>query len=235
MVIETYNGINVLRDDLLPGGTKSVILPSILDRGKSCYVYASPVYGGMQIALAAYCRSIGKQAVIFCAKRKEPHPNSLRAKAEGGVVYQVPYGYLSHTQKKAREYARDNSGQLIEFGGNYPAAIKAISDRMRMVSARLGREPDTVYCAAGSGTLLRGIISGTVTTRIIAVQVGAEVGNQVGSPLPERVTIKKYHKPFEKESTIKAPFPSCANYDLKGWEYCIRDKPGGMVLFWNVL
>jgi hypothetical protein len=231
MVIETYNGVSVLRDDLLPGGTKSVILPHILDKDKRCYVYASPVYGGMQIALAAYCRSIGKQAVIFCAKRKTPHANSLRVKAEGGVVYQVPYGYLSHTQKKAREYARDNNAQLIEFGGNYPIAIKAISERMRQVSDRLGREPDIIYCTAGSGTLLRGIIAGTNAARIVAVQVGAEVGN----PLPDRVTIKKYHKPFEKESTIKAPFPSCANYDLKGWEYCVRDKPEGLVLFWNVL
>jgi threonine dehydratase len=231
MVIESHSGINVLRDDLLPGGTKSVILPHILEKERWCYVYASPVYGGMQIALASYCKSIGKQAVIFCAKRKVPHGNSLRAKDAGALVYQVPYGYLSHTQKKAREYAQQHNAQLVEFGGNYPIAIKAISERMRQVSARLGREPDVVYCASGSGTLLRGIISGTETARIVSIQVGAEVGN----PLPERVTIKKYHKPFEKESTIKAPFPSCANYDLKGWEYCIRDKPGGMVLFWNVL
>jgi hypothetical protein len=231
MVIETHNGINVLRDDLLPGGTKSVILPFILDPSKSCYVYASPVYGGMQIALAAYCRSIGKQAVIFCAKRKLPHPNSLRVKAEGGIVYQVPYGYLSHTQKKAREYARANNAQLIEFGGNYPISIMVIKERMRKVSQQLGREPDVVYCAAGSGTLLRGIAEGTTRAKIVAVQVGAEVGN----PLPERVTLKKHHRPFEKDSACRAPFPSCANYDLKAWEYCIRDRPSGQVLFWNVL
>jgi hypothetical protein len=231
MVIETHNGINVLRDDLLPGGTKSVILPFILDPGKSSYVYASPVYGGMQMALAAYCRTIGKQAVIFCAKRKQPHANSLRVKAEGGIVYQVPYGYLSHTQKKAREYARANDAQLIEFGGNYPISIMVIKERMRKVSQQLGREPDVVYCAAGSGTLLRGIAEGTTRAKIVAVQVGAEVGN----PLPERVTLKKYHRPFEKDSPCRAPFPSCANYDLKAWEYCIRDQPKGMVLFWNVL
>jgi hypothetical protein len=231
MVIENHNGVYVLRDDLLPGGTKSVLLPFILDPDKNCYVYASPVYGGMQIALAAYCRSIGKQAVIFCAKRKEPHANSLRVKAEGGIVYQVPYGYLSHTQKKAREYAQAYNAQLIEFGGNYPIAIKVISNRMRQVSQQLGSEPDVVYCAVGSGTLLRGIVEGTTRTKIVAIQVGAEVGN----PLPERVILKKYHRSFEKDSTCRAPFPSCTNYDLKAWEYCQRDQPAGTVLFWNVL
>lgn len=231
MVIEIHNGIHVLRDDLLPGGTKSVILPFILEPERSCYVYASPVYGGMQIALASYCKSIGKQAVVFCAKRKHPHANSLRAKAAGAIVYQVPYGYLSHTQKKAREYAQQHNAQLVEFGGDYPIAINAIADRMRKVSEQLGREPDIVYCASGSGTIMRGIAAGTNNARIVAIQVGAEVGN----PLPGRITIKKYHKPFEKESTLNAPFPSCANYDLKAWEYCMRDKPKGSVLFWNVL
>jgi len=235
MVIEQHNGIYVLRDDLLPGGTKSVILPHILERERWCYVYASPVYGGMQIALASYCKSIGKQAVIFCAKRKVPHANSLRAKTAGAIVYQVPYGYLSHTQKKAREYALQHNAQLVEFGGNYPVAIKAISDRMQQVTTRLGCEPDIIYCAAGSGTLLKGIVAGTSSAMIVAVQVGAEVETQVGYPLPSRVMIKKYHKPFEKESTFRAPFPSCANYDLKAWEYCIGDKPKGLVLFWNVL
>jgi cysteine synthase len=231
MVIETHNGINVLRDDLLPGGTKSLILPRILEPGKHFYVYASPVYGGMQIALARYCKSIDKQAVIFCAKRNRPHPNTLRAKAEGAIVFQVPYGYLSHTQKKAQEFVERHSAQIVEFGGNYPNAIGAISERMQEVSAHLGREPDIIYCAAGSGTLLQGIVAGTSTARIVAVQVGAEVFN----PMPDRVTIKKYHKPFEKESNFRAPFPSCANYDLKAWEYCIGDKPKGLVLFWNVL
>lgn len=231
MTIEQHNGVHVLRDDLLPGGTKSIILPKILDPSKDYYVYASPVYGGMQIALAAYCRSIGKQAVIFCAKRKQPHPNSLRAKASGAIIYQVPYGYLSNCQSKARDFVARNNAQLIEFGGNYPAAIQTIACRMRQLIHQMGSEPDEVYCAAGSGTLLRGILAGTTKAKVTAVQIGAQLTVERN----HRLVIVRYNIPFEKECKLKAPFPSCPNYDLKAWDVCMRYKSRGKVLFWNVL
>lgn len=231
MVIEKHNGVTVLRDDLLPGGTKSVFLDMIVDPKKHFIVYASPVYGGMQIALAAYCHRVGKQAVIFCAKRNKPHSNSLKAKEAGAIVYQVPHGYLSHCQKSAKEFSEKNNGQLIKFGGDYPVAIDAIANRMLQVISQLGHEPEEIFCAAGSGTLLKGIIKGTRTSKITAVQVGAELTIQQN----DRVSIVKHHKPFEYESKYKAPFPSCANYDLKAWEACMKLKTSDNVLFWNVL
>ena len=231
MIIENHHNTYVLRDDLLPGGTKSVFMDKILDQSKDCFVYASPVYGGFQIALSAYATSIGKKAAIFCAKRKDPHTNSLKAKAAGGDVYQVPYGYLSNCTAKAREYAAQNNGQLVEFGANYPAAINAIAERMKAVTVELGREPDEIFCAIGSGTLFKGIIKGTETAKITGVMVGADFTEA----LPARCSILKYHKPFAAESKASAPFPSCANYDLKAWEYCQKYRGKGVVLFWNVL
>jgi hypothetical protein len=56
IVIEKHKCVNVLRDDLLPGGTKSILMPSIIGDSLE-YVYASPVYGGFQIALSAYCQT----------------------------------------------------------------------------------------------------------------------------------------------------------------------------------
>ena len=47
----------------------------------------------------------------------------------------------------------------------------------------------------------------------------------------ERLTVIKYHKPFEKESMIKKDFPSCENYDLKAWEYCLKYKKAAKVFF----
>lgn len=230
MIIEKHENINVLRDDLLPGGTKSVFLGKILDLTKDCFVYASPVYGAMQIALSHYCSSIGKQAVIFCAKRKVPHNNSLKAKEAGGIVYQVPYGYLNNCQSKALQYAKDNNGQCLKFGGNYEISTSAIADRMKQVSSKLGFEPDIIYCAVGSGTLLKGIIAGTSNARIFGVMVGTDFKQ----PVPDRVTLIRYEKGFEFESKISSPFPSCKNYDLKAWEYCRKGKHEGNVFFWNV-
>lgn len=230
ITLKKYNGITVLRDDLLTGGTKSRFIESLLDPKYDEYVYASPVYGGFQIALSAVCGKIGKKATIFCAKRKDPHPNSLKCKALGAKVMQVPYGYLSNIQSKARRHCERTGAKYLTFGADYPEANKSIADVMREITKEIG-EPDEVWCAVGSGTLLKGIIEGTDSAKIYGVQVGAEYCGR----LPGRVKIMKYPKPFEKESKAKSPFPSCKNYDLKAWEYCLKNSNGGKVLFWNVM
>ena len=56
ITIEKHKGVNVLRDDLLTGGTKSILMPSIIGDDLE-YVYASPVYGGFQIVTHITCRS----------------------------------------------------------------------------------------------------------------------------------------------------------------------------------
>lgn len=43
-VIEEISGILVVRDDLLPGGTKRRALEKLVEPGRE-YVYASPAYG----------------------------------------------------------------------------------------------------------------------------------------------------------------------------------------------
>ena len=43
-VIQEVNGFLIVRDDLIPGGTKARILPSLLQGAASEYVYASPAY-----------------------------------------------------------------------------------------------------------------------------------------------------------------------------------------------
>ncbi len=67
ITIEQHKGVKVLRDDLLTGGTKSILMPSIIGDDLE-YVYSSPVYGGFQIALSAYCQSVNKKATILWLK-----------------------------------------------------------------------------------------------------------------------------------------------------------------------
>jgi cysteine synthase len=170
IVIEKYenqNGIYVLRDDLLPGGTKSILLDSIIKRGAMppCdvneLVYASPCYGGFQIALSIFCKNNNKKATIFCAERKIRHPNTEICIQNGANVIEVPYGYLSVVEKHAREYLREPrfphtpslqtkgiilgaGGVLaqclaplvplkIEFGANSPENINIIASRAKRV------------------------------------------------------------------------------------------------------
>ena len=190
IIIEKYEnqtGIYVLRDDLLPGGTKSILLDSLLINHHDVneLVYASPCYGGFQIALSIFCKNNNKKATIFCAKRTMRHPNTEICIQNGANVIEVPYGYLSVVEKHAREYLREprfphtpslqTKGIIlgaqclaplvplkIAFGANSPENITIIASRAKRVIESFteiyGKPPDEIWCAVGSGTLISGII-----------------------------------------------------------------------------
>lgn len=230
IIIEKHNGIKVLRDDLLIGGTKSILMPYIVSNEYDEYVYASPVYGGFQIALSAYCQSVNKKATIFCAKRKELHDNTKRCIDFGAEIIQVPYGYLSNVEKHAKDYSFYKKAKKLEFGAKTSQNIEIISNRVKEVIFKIGAEPDEIWCAIGSGTLVESILKATSKSRIYGVQVGANYYNN--NP---RLSILKYPKSFDKISKYKCDFNSMPNYDLKAYEFCVKFKKTENVLFWNVL
>ena len=239
ITIENHHNVFVLRDDLLPGGTKSILIKSIIDStpDKNEFVYASPVYGGFQIALSAYCQNNGKKATIFCAKRNTLHPNTLKCLDYGANVIQVPYGYLTVVEKHARLYCEGKPDvEKIIFGAGTADNQQLITQRTLDVFKQLGKEPDEIWCAVGSGTLISGISAACKTAKIYGVQVGTEFIPPKGS---HNIQMIKYEKPFDKPSKFKAPFPSVANYDLKAYEKCMEhiNKTGPKdkcILFWNV-
>ena len=239
ITIEKHYGISVLRDDLLIGGTKSILMSSINnDVNINEFVYASPVYGGFQIALSAYCHSIGKKATIFCARRKINHSNTIKCMEYGTKIIEVYPGYLTCVEKKAREYCIGKKNvKKIVFGAKTDENIELIANRTRQIIKQLGKEPDEIWIAIGSGTLITGILqSVSENVKVIGVQVGAEF-------IPDReyknLTIIKYPKSFEYESGLKIPFHSMKNYDLKAFETCLEHNKDmnndKLVLFWNVL
>jgi hypothetical protein len=231
-IIKDHYGIKVVRDDLLPGGTKSILLASIDNPEINEFVYASPVYGGFQIAISMYCKSVGKRATIFCAKRNIMHPNTLKCIERGATIIEVPYGYLSVVEKKAREYCADNPAiHKIVFGASTDENKQLIKNRVLAAIKTLGQEPDEIWCAVGSGTLISGILLAvSEKVKVFGVQVGADFKESA-----KNLTIIKYPKSFDKESKLKIEFPSMPNYDLKAFETCLQQRGGGLVLFWNVL
>src|SRR5678815_1458455 len=102
-VVELHDGISIVRDDLLPGGTKRRAIPVFFDSHDE-YVYASPVQGAAQLALAYTAREHHKHATIVCAHRTTWHPNTQRVYALGATVLEVPMGFLSNVTAKARLY-----------------------------------------------------------------------------------------------------------------------------------
>jgi threonine dehydratase len=235
-IIQKHHGIYVVRDDLLPGGTKSILLSEINKENPDTkeYVYASPVYGGFQIALAIYCKNHNIKATIFCAKRTKKHTNTLKCIENGANIIEVPFGYLSVVEKKAREYCIGKPNvEKIVFGASTNKNKIIIAKRVQLVMKSLHFIPDEIWCAIGSGTLISGILLGTNNINIVGVQVGSEF-----KELHNKLRIIKYPKSFDKESKIKIDFPSMPNYDLKAFELCLKNfemNKDKKILFWNVL
>ena len=229
IILERHYGMTVLRDDLLLGGTKSRYLEKIMDPKYKGYVYASPVYGGFQIALAGVCRKLGKKAVIFTPDRKKVHKNTWRVVDLGAEVIGIKPGYLNVLQKRAKDFAKRNNYEYLEFGANYPVTIDAISETMRKITKLMEKEPTSIFCAVGSGTLLKGIIGGTDKAKVYGVQVGKEFNYT-----HKRFTKIVYPVGFEYESKFKSDFPSMPNYDRKALEVAAQLKDDN-TLFWNVL
>ena len=216
-----HDGIVVVRDDQLPGGTKARALPVLMGDADE-YIYASPVYGYAQVALAHVARAHGKRATIFCAQRQQPHPRTLEAERAGARIVPVPVGYLSVVRKRAREYCTRSGAQLLPFGLDVPEFLDALADVARAPPVT----PAEVWTVAGSGVLTRALQQAWPHAAFHAVRVGAvpDVGRAVVHTAPER---------FEQDARVPPPFPSCRNYDAKAWRFVrALAKPGA--LFWNV-
>lgn len=230
-VLVLHDGIAVVRDDLVGGGTKATCLDEAL-RGHHHIVYASPRFGGAQVAIAVSARKVGARATIFCAAARQPHLRTLCAQRLGAQIKTVRPGYLSVVTRRARDYARQHNALLLQFGATSETLVTAIARRANAVWREYGPF-DEVWCAGGSGTLLAGLHRGMrdlIRTPHFHVV-------QVGKPLkcPSEVTVHVHPLPFEIASEEPCPFPSDPHYERKAWETCRQLKRGQRILFWNVM
>lgn len=222
-IITIHDGIHVVRDDLYPGGTKARFVPALFD-GVDEVAYATPCEGGAQYALAYVARRLGKRATLFCADRAKPHPRVVAGQALGAKYHFVRPGYLSVVQARAEEYAAMTGARLAAFG--IPQAVDAIA----AAALSTGLEPDEIWCAAGSGTLARGLAKAWPWARQYAVQVGRELARSD----VDGATIHKQPLAFSAPHRGAVPFPSDPHYDAKAWAECQARRGSGLVLFWNV-
>jgi hypothetical protein len=222
-IVERVGSFDVVRDDLFPGGTKARYIERLFDDAGEV-VYASPVEGGAQFALATVAKILGKQATIFCAKRKEKHPRSLQVKALGAKVYQIAPGYLSVCQARARDYCNATGAKLAPFGMDVPGAAETIAEAARMIEIM---PPAHVWCAGGSGVLARGLRLAWPAAQLHVVQVGKAISCHI--PFAEVLRAREH---FE-DAVPNPDFPSDPHYDAKAWRIMKeRAEPGS--LFWNV-
>jgi hypothetical protein len=229
-IIEEIDGILVVRDDLLDGGTKRRGFNFYIESFPQIeeWVYASPRQGYAQLALAYSCRDYGKRATVTIPKG-ERYWLTDAAEELGANIIEVPMGFLTNIQAKAKQYALQtpNCG-IIPFGGDHPIIIEGI----RKTALSLGiNPPKEVWTVMSSGVLSRGLQRAWPDARIYGVQIGhgttkEEMGRAI--TIPKRI-------PFHKDCPIeeRPPFPSSTTYDSKAWKH-IKEMAIEGALFWNV-
>jgi hypothetical protein len=225
-VVLRYGDAYVVRDDLLPGGTKLRAIVPLLSRiGAAEYVYAGPPWGGGALALAHACRILGKRCTLFYAARKALVPRQIVAQSIGARLELVRPGYLTVVHARAEAYCRETGAHLIAWG--VPDAEDAIVQTALRVQAPV-RE---VWCATGSGTLLRALHRAFAPRGIsvVGVRVGAEPRG-----VPDGARVVAHPLDFEQRTKVDVPFPSCRHYDAKAWEIALAQAKRPF-LFWNVL
>jgi len=132
-VIEEYEGIKVVRDDLLGGGSKIRFADYLIQSQPEIeeWVYgSSPATGYAQISLSYLCRKYGKKAVVFMAERAwdKLHDYQIEALKAGADMKWVPNGMLSVTEKRARDYVEQDPKvrRLLPIGFHHDTVIASI-------------------------------------------------------------------------------------------------------------
>ena len=169
-IIKEHDGIKVVRDDLLDGGTKRRAFNVFIESFPNVkeWVYASPREGYAQLSLAYACHDLGKKATVTIPKGKHNWltTESIRL---GCNIIEVPMGYLTNIQYQAKKYVEENEAQLIPFGGDHPIIIEA----MKNVALSLDIEPPKeVWTVMSSGVLSRGLQLAWPDAKVYGVRIG---------------------------------------------------------------
>ncbi len=155
----------------------------------------------------------------------------------GATIYQVPYGYMTNVQAKARRYAQDHGALFLPLGFDTPKASDPFIKDMKEINKKEGPF-DEVWVAVGSGMLARCLAHGFPEATIKGVIVGLNSRNKK-QKYPNNVELMEAPYRFDQDCKSSPPFKSSENYDAKAWEYLMREKESDRKeikrLFWNVL
>lgn len=220
--------ISVVRDDLLPYGSKQRVAWRLFEQGREL-VYASPAEGYAQMALAAAADGQDGRLTLFLAARRREHPNTVEARRLGANVQTVRPGYMTVVAARARDYCEQHDAELLPFGLKHPLLEQGLTEAGEQAGEALGHEPAEVWTVAGSGVLSRALQAAWPNALFFAVQIGHKLteqdrGRAIVIEAPER---------FAQNARQPPPFPSNGNYDAKAWRF-IGEHASPGALFWNV-
>jgi hypothetical protein len=215
--VRQENGMNVLRDDMIIGGTKRRGLYLLLrSLNADTVFYAGTTMGHGALALAHAGRDAGKTInIILSAKENDPYIDKL--KDAGAIVHPSKPLPVETLHQQAIEIAA--GAPVFPPGFATPEFAGSLSGALALFDVTPYPE---IWVASVTGTLARALKKTFPKTMVRTVSV---VKN--GAPC-DFTASEKYHQPAKSPP----PYPACPYTDAKVWRFTQKHAlPGALI--WN--
>lgn len=238
----------VVRDDLLPGGTKqrasAPFIQEMIDQGFRHFLYASPFSGFAQVALAYVCQMLEVPCTIVCERDQrfmhdQFHPFSLIAQSYGAKLIMAPD--LNQAEDLANQLLlQQNSSMKIPLGfdcASFRHHLKyAVMDAIETIEEQVGPVKN-LWLPIGSGTLARTFLTALperIQIKCVNVKV-LSIDDPRIQQLKQHPRIDFFEAPMTFHTAAKhlPPIPSNHFYDAKLWDFINEHGTAGD-LWWNV-
>lgn len=224
--------IKVVRDDMIPGGTKQRAIDVFFNKKGEEYIYAGPPTGYAQVALAQAGKKHNEKVTVFLSKRYQDTPATKKARSLGAkIIYTKTSMRLKVLQEVAAEYAkRKNNRVLLPFGLDNEEFVQRLVICIKEAWGKK-RKPKRMWIVAGSATLLRALYIVFPECHFLVVQVGKKIWPDQLESIKNTLYVSPEN--FNDIAEIQPPYPTVKSYDAKLWRFVLENgKDGDFV--WNV-
>jgi hypothetical protein len=241
LVIQQLNtnniNFNVVRDDLLFGGTKQRAFKMFESITQKTLVYAGPSNGCAQVALAVIAKKYNKKAKIFLSINKNQYHNlTIRARMLGANIQFINNAPLKLLQSNASNFVNSDTHNhyLVPFGLENSlfkdTLYSQIIDASKNTALNDRFSKFNFWLVAGSATLLHTLYKVFPNSTFNVIQVGKTIWPDM---INDRTKLYIAPEPFYSDAVSIPPYPTVSSYDAKLWQFFIQDGKEGDFI-WNV-
>lgn len=228
-VVETFEGVRVVRDDLIVG-TKcrggELLLRSELGQKFKRVGYVQTRVGLAGPSILEVAKNTGHEVHLFMPACHKVSYHQACCIEQGAVPHFMRVVAMPNLNRAAARWSEENAVLMLPPGLRHQVVSAGV-----LRAAMTIPEPEVVYVATSTGVLTRALqlawpkaifVSVCVARNMKAGELGR--ANPLSEPLP-------FTSPERKENL--PPFPSIRTYDAKVWKH-VPKNTGADVLFWNV-
>ncbi|MDB5477688.1 MAG: hypothetical protein JWM96_183 [Alphaproteobacteria bacterium] len=222
-IVERHGKFHVVRDDMIPGGTKQIPLRHWLpELDAAHFVYAASIFGKGGAALAYACAELGFKATLFIARTDKNVPWVTEVQKIGATIIWTDFMTVDRIEELAWDHAMETGATYLPLG----FATAAFAQHLGNYARKLPFEPAEIWCPVVSGTMAGALEEAFPNAAIKGVAV-VKHHNYQGKGQVYNALEK-----FVRGAAIPPPFPSWTYSDAKIWRFAQKFGAEDAVI-WN--